>query len=113
MTDFAAFSPGQQGLLAQQMQQGFGGSLLDHRSAMDFYRDMQVPVMNEPGDIPNYVAQRGLEATPDGSAPTPMRNPETGKVVAPVVNTPVAPTPQASREEWRRRVNEGSGGANR
>lgn len=55
--DYAAFSPGQQGLLAQQMQQGFGGSLLDHQNAMGFYKDMQAPQISRPEQIKQYLEQ--------------------------------------------------------
>lgn len=82
VADFAAFSPGQEGLLAQQMQQGFGGSLLDHQGAMGFYRDMQAPVINEPGDIANYLAMRGLTPETGGTPATPNRDPVTGQVIA-------------------------------
>lgn len=57
MQNYAAFSPGQQGLLAQQMQQGFGGSLLDQQNAMGFYQDMQVPQIQRPSQIEQYLEQ--------------------------------------------------------
>jgi len=67
MQTFPAFSPGQQGLLAQQMQQGFGGSPQDYINAMSFYRDTQTPVINRPSDIDAYIAQ--LKAAGQPAAP--------------------------------------------
>jgi len=67
MQTFPAFSPGQQGLLAQQMQEGFGGSPQDYINAMSFYRDTQTPVINRPSDIEAYIAQ--LKASGQLAAP--------------------------------------------
>jgi hypothetical protein len=73
MQTFPAFSPGQQGLLAQQMQEGFGGSPQDYINAMSFYRDTQVPVINRPADIEAYIAQ--LKASGQLAAPPSVAAP--------------------------------------
>jgi hypothetical protein len=67
ITNYSAFSPGQQGLLAQQMQAGFGGSLLDQTNSMDHYQNMMVPRINAPGDIANYMNQVDLPVTEGGT----------------------------------------------
>jgi hypothetical protein len=71
-TTFEAFSPGQQGLLAEQMQAGYGGVLSDYTGQMDHYRDMKVPLLNSPGDIPNYLKNVGLEVTAGGTPANPQ-----------------------------------------
>jgi len=80
--DYAAFSPGQQGLLAEQMQQGFGGSLLDHQNAMGFYQDMQVPNITRPDQIAAYLAQLQGSASAagpgQGNTAGPVGNPFSG-----------------------------------
>lgn len=99
VANFAAFAPGQQGLLAQQMQQGYGGLLADHMNAMNFYRDMRAPVIREPGDIANYLTQRGLEPVAGGSKPTPVRDPVTGQVAQ--TAAPAASAPAPIDYSWR------------
>lgn len=55
MQTFPAFQPRQQGLLAEQMQAGYGGLLSDYQG-QGGYQDMQVPVINRPSDIELYLA---------------------------------------------------------
>jgi succinate dehydrogenase/fumarate reductase flavoprotein subunit len=91
--DYAAFSPGQQGLLAQQMQRGFGGSLLDQQNAMSFYQDTQIPQIRQPSEIEIYLQQ--LE---DAKNPKKLGSKE-------VVKDPI--------EQFIRDEDTGSGGYNR
>lgn len=61
MMGFQPFQPGQQGLLAQQMAQGFGGGILEQQQAMDYYRPMSVPVITRPDEITAYLRNIGIE----------------------------------------------------
>lgn len=71
VTQFDAFTPGQQGLLAAQMQAGYGGILGDYTGGMDHYRDMRTPVFNSPGDVPNYLQNVGLPVVEGGTPANP------------------------------------------
>tara|TARA_R110002110_G_scaffold37601_3_gene124032 strand:- start:1777 stop:2214 length:438 start_codon:yes stop_codon:yes gene_type:complete len=121
VANYQAFSPGQQGLLAQQMQAGYGGSLLDHQNAMGFYRDMQVPLLRSPGDVPNYMGNAGLPVAEGG---TPANAAEYYQKTQPgyqppvqsaVVNAEQSGTPESVVDYWQRYrdSNDYSGGSNR
>jgi hypothetical protein len=95
VADFEAFSPGQQGLLAEQMQAGYGGVLSDYTGQMDHYRDMRVPLLNSPGDIPNYLKNVGLEVTAGGTPANPQAFYDATRpgYQLPASGTPVPPQP--------------------
>lgn len=93
MAQFSAFAPGLDGLLAQQMKTGYGGLLGDHLSAVRApYADMQAPRIGEPGDIANYMTQRGLTPVEGGTPATPNRGGPTSPT-PPVAPPPTSPTP--------------------
>ena len=66
MQTFPAFQPRQQGLLAEQMQAGYGGLLSDYQG-QGGYQDMQVPVINRPSDIELYLAALEKEKQAGGA----------------------------------------------
>ncbi|MBW3099234.1 hypothetical protein [Pseudohoeflea coraliihabitans] len=73
LQEYAAFYPGQQGLLAQQMQQGYDGLLSDHQNAMSYYQPMSIPMINRPGDVTAYVENLGLEPAENSSKATKVK----------------------------------------
>lgn len=76
---YQAYQPNQNGLLAEQMQAGYGGLLADYQNPGGIYQDMRVPVINRPEDIQQYLTaienEKKRAAMASGAAPAPAPAP--------------------------------------
>ena len=63
MQQYPAFQPGQLGLLADQMTQGFGGAQAENMGILsNLYKPVSMPLISKPSDIEAYLKQIGVKA---------------------------------------------------
>lgn len=61
MQQYPAFQPGQLGLLADQMTQGFGGTQAENMGILsNLYKPVSMPIISKPSDIAAYLKQAGV-----------------------------------------------------
>lgn len=88
MQDFAAFQPGQLGLLASQLNSGFGGGQAQNEEALNsLYQPVSMPEMSRPNQFGPYLRQLGFEPTVRPNDPRPIPRPVIGPTPTP------SPTP--------------------
>ena len=75
MQSFPAFQPGMQGLLANQLANGFGGgrgaAAANMASLSNLYRPVEMPIIQRPDQIAEYLKRIGVKPITAATLPKP------------------------------------------
>lgn len=101
METFAASDPGLLNMLAQQMQQGFGGGLLNYQNDLNgMYAPVNIPILANPSQYEKYANKPLTQAAKSSAAVTPK---PTAVAPKPAAKSSSKPTSSIDLAEMRRR----------